>query len=87
MYSRMGNVKAGELIDAESGDILSNVESVLTGYGIKLRDSNSEFRNFGDVLDEVASKWDTYGSVAQRAIAVAFSGTRQQEKFYYGIAQ
>jgi len=83
LFARMGNVKAGNLIDAESGDILSNVESVLTGYGVKLRDSNSEFRNFGDVLDEVASKWDSYGTVAQRAIAVAFSGTRQQEKFCY----
>ena len=53
----------------------------MSGYGITLRDSNSEFRNFGDVLDEVASRWDTFGSVAQRAIAVAFSGTRQKEKF------
>ena len=76
MYARMGQVKAGELIDPESGEILSNVESVLTGYGITLRDSNSEFRNFGDVLDEVASKWDTFGSVAQRAIAVAFAGRK-----------
>ena len=81
MYARMSNVKSGNLIDPESGEILSNVESVLSGYGIALRDSNSEFRNFGDVLDDVAGRWDTFGTVAQRAIAVAFSGTRQQEKF------
>lgn len=80
----MGNVKAGNLFDVESAESLSNVETVLSGYGIALRDSNSEFRNFGDVLDEVAGRWDTFGTVAQRAIAVAFSGTRMQEKFFYG---
>lgn len=79
----MGRVKSGELLDPESGEILSDVESVLSGYGIALRDSNSEFRNFGDVLDEVAGKWKSMGSVAQRAIATAFAGTRQQEKFCY----
>lgn len=76
LTARMGNVKAGNLIDVEDGSLLSNVETVLTGYGIALRDSNSEFRNFGDVLDEVAGKWDTFGTVAQRAIAVAFAGRK-----------
>jgi len=83
----MGQVKAGELIDPESGEILSNVESVLTGYGITLRDSNSEFRNFGDVLDEVAGKWDTFGTVAKHAIATAFAGTRNQDKFLILLSQ
>ena len=29
----------------------------------------------------MAANWDNYGSVAKRAIAVAFSGVRQQERF------
>lgn len=57
------------------------MESTLNGLGIKLRDSNSEFRNFGEVLDEVGAKWDSFSSVQQRAIATAFAGTRQQTKF------
>lgn len=77
----MGNVKSGRLIDPETEENISDVESTLSGLGIKLRDSGGEFRNFKDVLDEVASKWKDYGTVQQRAIAVAFSGTRQQEKF------
>lgn len=81
LFSRMGNIKSGELIDPESSEDLSNVENVLKGVGITLRESGGEFRNFGDVLDEVNSKWDTYGTVQQRAIAVAFSGIRQQERF------
>jgi TP901 family phage tail tape measure protein len=74
MLSRIGNLKEGRLVDPETEESLSSVDSVLTGYGIKLRESNSEFRNFGDVLDEVAGRWDSFGSVAQRAIAVAFAG-------------
>lgn len=81
MFARMGNVKIGRLVDPETEEDLSQVETVLSTYGIKLRDSVGEFRNFGDVLDEVSSKWSSYGSVAQHAIATAFSGTRQQEKF------
>ena len=77
----MGNIKAGNLEDPESGETLSDVESVLSGIGIKLRNSNSDFRNFGDVLDEVGGKWESYSTVQQRAIAAAFAGTRQQEKF------
>lgn len=81
LFARMGNIKAGKLFDPESEESLSDVETTLSGLGIKLRESSGEFRNFGEVLDEVASKWESYGSVNQRAIAVAFSGTRQQEKF------
>ena len=81
MFARMGNIKSGRLEDPETGESLSDVETVLSNLGIKLRDSNSEFRNFGDVLDEVASKWDSYNSVQQHAIAQAFGNTRNQEKF------
>lgn len=81
LTARMGNIKAGELIDPESSENLSDVEATLSGLDVKLRDTNSEFRNFGEVLDEVAGNWDSYSSVQQRALAVAFSGTRQQEKF------
>lgn len=81
MLSRMGMIKAGRLEDPDTGESLSNVETTLNGIGIKLRDSNQEFRNFGGVLDEVGAKWDEFDSVQQRAIATAFAGTRQQTRF------
>lgn len=81
MLSRMGRVKSGMLDDPETGESLSDVETVLSGLGIKLRDSESEFRNFGEVLDEVGGKWDDFSSVQQRAVATAFAGTRQQTRF------
>lgn len=81
MLSRMGMIKSGRLEDPETGESLSDVETTLSGLGIQLRDSDREFRNFGQVLDEVGSKWNNYSSVQQRAIATAFAGTRQQTRF------
>ena len=81
MLARMGNIKSGLLVDPETDENLGDVEAALSGVGIKLRDSNSEFRSLEDVLNDVNKAWNTYSSVQQRAIAKAFAGTRQQEKF------
>lgn len=82
IFSRMGNIKLARLKDYQnSGEDLSNVETVLGGLGIKLRDSVDQFRNFGEVLDEVASKWTTFSDVNKRALASAFSGTHHMEEF------
>lgn len=81
LFARMGNIKAKNLIDPETGENLSDVETVLSGVNIKLRDSNSNFRNFSEVLKEVADNWNNYSNVQQHAIATAFAGTRQQDKF------
>ncbi len=84
IFSRMRDIKDSKLsIVGDDGEIedISNVEIVLNELGIKLRDSNQEFRNFQDVLDDVAGSWGSYSSVQQAAIAKAFSGVRQQENF------
>lgn len=75
IFARMGNIKLGRLKDYQnSGEDLSDVETVLKGQNIDLRDENKQFRNFGEVLDEVAGNWENYSSVSQRAIAKAFAG-------------
>lgn len=81
IFSRMGNIKLSRLKDYETGESLSDVETVLNGLDVKLRDSNDTFRNFGDVLDEVGGKWGSYSEVQQRALAKAFSGTNHMEEF------
>lgn len=84
IFTRMSDIKTGklELIDEDgTSESLSDVETVLTNLNIKLRTSNNEFRNFGDVLDEVGRDWNTYSDVQQAAIAKAFAGTKQQENF------
>ena len=81
LFARMNNVAAGKFVDDETGESLNDVETVLNELKISLRDTNGEFRNSGEVLDEVASRWNSFDSTAQHAIATAFAGTRQQEKF------
>lgn len=80
IFARMGNVKLGNFM-SDDGEDLSDVESVLKHFGIALRDSEDEFRNFGDVLDDVYAKWDEFTNIDKRAIANAFAGVRQQENF------
>lgn len=91
LFARMGNVKAGKFVDDETGESLNDVESVVKSLGISLRDTSGDFRNFDEVLDEVAASWESYNSVQQHALATAFAGTRQSEKFFtlmenYGTA-
>lgn len=82
IFSRMGNIKLSRLKDYQNdGEDLSNVETVLRGVGISLRDTDGEFRNFGDVLDETAGRWSEFGTVQQRAVAQAFSGTNHMNDF------
>jgi len=84
IFQRMSNIKAGNLSligDDGTTEDLSNVETVLTALDIKLRDSKQEFRNFGDVLDEVGGNWKSFSSVQQSAISTAFAGIHHSENF------
>lgn len=88
ILSRYGNVKAGAYnklnVDSETGDTdekLNDVERVLTKMGISIRKTNLEFKDFDEVLDEIAGKWQTMDNVSKKAIANAFAGIRQQENF------
>lgn len=81
MLSRIGGIKAGRLEDPETGEDLSNVETTLRGLDIDLRDQTEQFRNFGEVLDEVGDRWNSFSNTQQRAIATAFAGTKQQTRF------
>ena len=81
IFSRMGNIKLSRLKDYETGEDLSNVETVLRGVGISLRDSQDDFRDFDDVLDETASRWGSFSEVQQRAVSQAFAGTHHMNDF------
>ena len=76
IFSRMGDIKAGKFVDDEGEDI-SKVENNLGKLGIKLRDTQNEFRNFGEVLDEIASDWSSFSDTEQNTIVTALAGTAQ----------
>ena len=82
LYSRYGNVKSGKFVsgagdeNAEEFEALNDIEKVLHKIGISMRDTSAEFRNFDDVLAEIAEKWATLSDVERNAISTAFAGTR-----------
>lgn len=60
---------------------LNNVDKALQSVGISLHDVNGQFRDFDDVIMELAEKWNTIDKNAQRYIATVAAGNRQQSRF------
>ena len=81
---RFGNVKAGSFIDLETGEAdesLNDIEKVFNTIGISIRSSSMEFRDLGDVLDDLNNKWASLTTVEKNAVATAAAGLRQREGF------
>ena len=93
IFSRMGNVKAGKFVK-DSEDDVNDVEKVLDKVGIKLRDAQGNFRNFGTVIDEVGNKWKSYSNLEQNAVSTAIAGktslvleyTKTYRNIWQGVA-
>lgn len=65
----------------EDGDSASSVEKTLKKIGITMRESETEFRSFSDVIDELSLKWKNLDGESQNAVAKAMAGTYQRENF------
>ena len=70
---------AGDESNGEEFEALNDIERVLNKIGISMRDTSAEFRNFDDVLAEIAEKWVALSGVERNVISTAFAGTRQRE--------
>lgn len=84
IFTRMSDIKANklELVDEDgTSELLSDVELTLSKVGINLRKTVTEYNSYSDVLDNLASKWDTLNQTQQNALSKAFAGTRQQNRF------
>lgn len=77
LFARLQKVAASAKVDDE-GEPLNEVESVLMRLGITLRTTQDEFRNMGDVLDEIGLKWEQFNSVDQAQIATAIAGKQSR---------
>ena len=80
IFARMGKVTNGDAMD-DMGEDISKVEETLRSLGVELRSSETEFKHFDTVLDEVGAKWKNLSSVEQRKIATEFGGVYQSENF------
>ena len=75
IFARMGDLKVeGE---DEFGVTLGEVSGQLKTMGIEILDSQDQMREMGDIIEEVADKWEGWTEAQQRAAAVAIAGKRQ----------
>ena len=84
IISRYGEMTADptKLVDSEGEEMsLNRVDKALQSIGITLQTTNGQFRDFDDVILELAQKWDTVDRNTQRYIATIMAGNRQQSRF------
>ena len=83
IISRYGELKQNVSgIDAEGEEYsLNKVDKALQSVGISIHNNVGEFREFDDVIFELAKKWDQIDVNAQRYIATIMAGNRQQSRF------
>ena len=79
MVSRLQQVKVGSLVDEESGEDLSKVDTMLKQYGIDIMDINGKMKDGDVILEEFAKKWASWGNdtAKKREAIEALAGTRQ----------
>ena len=75
IYARMADLKLGET--DEDGVGLGEVSAEMAKIGVNVLDANGNLKEMGDVVEEVAEKWDKLSNAQQVAIASAMAGKRQ----------
>lgn len=84
IISRYGELKTNPaaLVDAEGEELsLNKVDTALQSVGISIHNAQGEFRNFDEVILQLAESWDTIDVNTQRYIATIMAGNRQQSRF------
>jgi hypothetical protein len=84
MFARLENIKLGQMFEGDATTI-NDVEKALSLVNIEIRDSETSFRDMGDVFDEIASKWDTMNELEQSAVANAIAGKNKNARTYSDI--
>lgn len=73
IFARFEDVKQGKTLDAE-GETISNVEQSLNQVGIALRKDKDTFRDFNDVIDDLAKKWKGLTDLQKADITKSLAG-------------
>ncbi|QJI52488.1 tail tape measure protein [Psychrobacillus phage Perkons] len=65
----------------DDGADVNQVETALKAVGIQLLDTTGNFRDFGNVMDDIGAKWGTLDSRQKAYVATTIAGTYQQSRF------
>lgn len=75
IYARMGDLKVKGT--DEFGVSLGEVSSKLKTMGVDILDQEGNMKDMGQVMEEVAAKWNTWTDAQRQAAAVSMAGKRQ----------
>ena len=75
IYARMGQLKADG--EDDFGVTLGNYTKQMKDMGIEILDQQGNMREMGEVIEEVAGKWQGWTQAQKNAAAQAMAGTRQ----------
>lgn len=86
MITRYTKLTAGgfnSIITDEDGEqvAFNDVSKALQSVGIATYTTAEEFRNYGDVMDELGAKWKNLSAAQQNYIAFQMAGTRNMNRF------
>lgn len=78
MFARFGDLKV-DGVD-EFGVTLGKVSGQLQDVGIQILDESGNMREMGDIITDLAEKWQTWTSGQKQAVAVAVAGKMQYSR-------
>lgn len=74
IYARLGDLD----ISGNLGDVSGKLKTI----GVDVLDSSGELRDMGDIIEEVAGKWDTMTAAQKNGVAIAMAGKRQYNNLF-----
>lgn len=85
LFSRYQNAASNKFSatqeEIESGDYdeenysnINDIETALKAVGINIRDTIDHFRDFDEIIQEIANRWDTFSNVQQAGISTSLAG-------------
>ena len=78
IYARLGDLKLGGT--DEDGVTLGKVSGQLEALGVQILKDNGDMREMGDIIEDVAAKWQTWTRAQQQAAAIAMAGKMQYSR-------
>ena len=78
IYARLGDLKLGGT--DEDGVTLGKVSGQLEALGVQILKDNGDMREMGDIVEDIAAKWQTWTRAQQQAAAVAMAGKMQYSR-------
>ncbi len=75
LFARLESLKLGESL--EDGVDLNKYSKALHDVGVEVLDTSGQMRNMDNILDDLATRWDTLGQAQKMALAQTVGGVRQ----------